>query len=114
MGCITENPNNEVFFEMNDNLTIQSIHDLKLTFITAVEKKANIVLLFNERIEPDLTFLQLLCSMHQALKDEGNSISITGRYTDSLNEVAFNAGYKQHSKCAFDKNSKCFWSGENL
>jgi ABC-type transporter Mla MlaB component len=94
---------------MDGDITIGHMTDVKPVFGEALARAERIVVNLDKIAETDLSFLQLLCSMHRASVSLHKHLTISPHVPESFKETAGKAGYLRSKGCAFDKEITCLW-----
>ncbi|PLX97919.1 MAG: hypothetical protein C0623_14245, partial [Desulfuromonas sp.] len=74
----------------------------------------DVTLRFKEVEDVDLSFIQILCSAHRSLVNNGKTMVIDGQLPESMMKLIDEAGLKVHIGCTFDSTVECPWLQKNI
>nr|CRH07023.1 putative Anti-sigma-factor antagonist [Candidatus Magnetococcus massalia] len=80
---------------LSGDLTIQHAADLQTTLVEAAESCDSVTLNISKVERVDVAGLQLLCSFHRTLLDNGKSLKVQGKVPESFVTSAQAAGYTE-------------------
>ena len=97
--------------DLSGDLTIQYAQALKEAFVDAASKVSSLAIKVSDVGRVDLAGMQVLCAAHRSMVQDGKSLTIDGKISESLQTAVKDAGF---SGC-IDKNNdnSGLWSGES-
>ena len=101
--------NNSSRLDLNGELTIQRIAELKQQLCSALQDADGLVLNLKEVSRADLTFLQLLCSAHRSAQAAGKFLRCEG-VSAAVDKAVSDAGFlRGNMACGQDCSDSCLW-----
>jgi anti-anti-sigma factor len=58
----------------------------------------------------DISFLQLICSLHRTCLKSGQNLTITGNMPDAFKTILETSGFRRLKACTQGGNNPCLWS----
>jgi anti-anti-sigma regulatory factor len=91
------------------DLTIQRAVELKELILDNYKKSGRVQIAFGKTGDVDLSFLQLLCSLHrQAIRDK-RPLGVTAPVPDKLVKNMKISGFERSTACAEGDDADCIW-----
>jgi ABC-type transporter Mla MlaB component len=94
---------------LDGELTLPRAEELKKLFAQALDDQDSIEIKFGGVRAVDLSFLQLVCSLHRSAVTRKKHISLEGAVPTALKETATDAGYLRLDGCKLDFEKSCLW-----
>jgi anti-anti-sigma regulatory factor len=108
-----EESGNNTILTISGELTIQNASALQGIFIRSLESSSNLTVNLEGVTDLDLSFLQMLCSLHRTSTDLKKNLALTGRYPEIFRDAVKSAGYSRRSGCGSNNNKNCLWAEMN-
>jgi ABC-type transporter Mla MlaB component len=99
---------------LKGRLTLQHIFNLKAELGAALNKVDRLIIDLGEAEEVDLSFLQLLCSVHRTAIALNKSLALAGKHPKEFTQILKGSGFIRHVGCAMDCNQNCIWRGSEF
>jgi len=61
----------------------------------------------------DISFLQMICSLHRTCMKSGCHLTLTGNPSEAFKTVLELSGYRRKHACQMDESYSCLWLGED-
>jgi len=61
----------------------------------------------------DISFLQLICSLHRTCLKAGQNLTLKGNMPETFKTIVESSGYRRPGACKFGGNNPCLWSWRN-
>ncbi len=94
---------------LEGDLTLPRAGEIRDLFLKGLREAAVVTLDFAGVGEIDLSFLQLLCSLHRSATREKKQVVIKGDAPKALRDAADAAGYLRQTGCKLDCDKTCLW-----
>lgn len=108
-----EESDNNTTLTISGELTVQNAAALQGMFIRSLESSSNLTVNLKDVTALDLSFLQLLCSLHRTSTDLKKNLTLSGPCPEVFRDVVKSAGFLRRTGCAFDCNKNCIWAEMN-
>jgi anti-anti-sigma regulatory factor len=94
---------------LEGDLTLPRAEEMKGLFANALSGADTVVVGFKNVGDIDLSFLQLVCSLHRSAERDKKQVRIEGVAPKVLKETAEAAGYLRLAGCKLDCDKSCLW-----
>jgi len=91
------------------NLTVNRAEEMKSAFIQALQNANEVTITFTHVTDVDLSYLQLLCSVHRSALRLHKQVRFQGGLPEILKDTAEAAGYLRLKGCKLDSEKNCLW-----
>ena len=91
------------------SLTIERAAELKMFLMESLNRMDRLHLVFENVTEVDISFLQLLCSVHRTAVKEKKNLTLDGHRPESLRLSVLEAGFVRQEGCVLDVQQTCIW-----
>lgn len=108
-----EEADNNTTLTISGELTVQNASALQGIFIRSLESSSNLTINLKDVTDLDLSFLQLLCSVHRTSTDLQKNLTLSGPCPEIFRDVVRSAGFLRRTGCAYDCNKNCLWAEMN-
>jgi len=108
-----EESGNNTTLTISGELTVQNASALQGIFIRSLESSSNLTINLIDITDMDLSFLQLLCSVHRTSADLKKNLTLSRPCPDIFKAVVKSAGYLRRTGCALDCDKNCIWAEIN-
>lgn len=99
----------KIVLTVSGNLTAEDVHDLKSSFLEALEYSNEVELQIEDLTGIDLLCLQLLCATHRMAIKANKSFSIPSCCPTIFVNVVNRAGFPRHKGCMKKGGDACLW-----
>ena len=103
---IEESGNNKTLI-VNGELPISNAAAMQGGLIRSLESPEDLIIDLEEVSDVDLSFLQLLCSVHKTSRELNKHITMSGKCPQVFRDAVRKAGYLQQSGCRFNCDNIC-------
>jgi len=105
-----EESDNNTLLTLSGELTVQNAAALQGIFSRSVESSLNLTIQLKDVTDLDLSFLQLLCSVHRSSTELKKDLTLSGPCPEVFRDVLRNAGFLRLTGCRFECNKNCLWA----
>jgi anti-anti-sigma regulatory factor len=105
-----EETDNITTLTIGGELTVQNASALQGIFIRSLESSSSLTITLKDVTDLDLSFLQLLCSVHRTSTDLKKNLTLSGPCPEVFREAVKSAGFLRRTGCAYDCNKNCLWA----
>jgi anti-anti-sigma regulatory factor len=98
---------------LSGELTVQNAAAVQAIFIRSLESSLDLTVNLKDVTELDLSFLQLLCSLHRTSTDLKKNLTLSGNGPEVFRDVVKSAGFLRRTDCGLDCNKNCLWAETN-
>jgi ABC-type transporter Mla MlaB component len=99
--------NNTVRFA--GNLTIENAAELNTLLMESLNRMDYLHLAFANVTEVDISFLQLLCSLHRTAIKEKKNLVLDDQRPEPLRQAVLAAGFVRQEGCVLSVQQTCIW-----
>ncbi|MFZ2958641.1 MAG: STAS domain-containing protein [Candidatus Ozemobacteraceae bacterium] len=103
---------NTWFLQLEGEATLAQAIDLKNLFREGLKVADCLHIELSRLSTVDLSFLQLLCSLHLTARKAGKTVLLVGNMPQIMRDIAMQAGFPREKGCVEDSASACFWVGD--
>jgi ABC-type transporter Mla MlaB component len=100
-----------VVLSLDGECTIEHAAPLKDVLQQAMHMGSEILLQLRGVTAVDVSFLQLLCAAHRRSVELDKHLAMDPCWSESLKDLARNAGYYRKVGCHKDPTRECLWQG---
>ncbi len=108
-----EESDNNTTLTIRGELTVQNAAALQGMLIRSLESSLNLTINLKDVTEMDLSFLQLLCSVHRTSTDLKKNLTLSRHCPEVFRDVVKSAGFLRRTGCVLDCNKNCIWAEMN-
>lgn len=108
-----EESGNNTTLTVSGELTVQNASALQGMFIRSLESSSNLTIDLKEVTDLDLSFLQLLCSVHRTSTSLKKNLTLSGPCPEIFRDAVKSAGFLRRTGCKFDGKKNCLWAEMN-
>lgn len=105
-----EESDNNTTLTIGGEMTVQNASALQGIFIRSLESSSNLTINLKDVIDLDLSFLQMLCSLHRTSTDLKKNLTLAGPCPEVFRDIVKSAGFLRRTGCGFDRNKNCLWA----
>lgn len=110
MNIVKEQNNDRGRLVLKGELTLEYIRPLYEELKGFLENVQHLDVDVSEAVETDLSFLQLLCSVHRTAMKKGKTITLAKTIPDVFLQAMDDNGCRRQSSCSLDINKTCLWA----
>ena len=100
--------------QVSGDITIQNAQECLEALRDFQGKGGNLLLLNLEGVTgADVSFLQLICSLHRTCLKAGQNLTLKGNMPETFKTIVESSGYRRPGACKFGGNNPCLWSWRN-
>lgn len=96
-------------FKFTGRLTIYSIAEMKAQLVQAYESASSLTLELNEVESVDLSFFQLLCSLHRSALHDKKKVDLKLPVSPLVRDMMSGMGYERRVSCTEEGEDTCFF-----
>ena len=89
------------------DLTVENASEIRDALIEAIHKEDGISLDISGVTDLDVSFLQIICSLHRTVFKTGKTINIQGEMPRSIRHAISDYGYICRGDCIYDEQKTC-------
>jgi len=108
----TANKEGREVLTVSGDLTVKHAKDLKAALLNALQKASAIEVDVEHIGEVDVSFAQLVCSVHRMAADMNKQMTITGIEHERFSRMLSRFGFFRHIGCQESTRKSCFWLHE--
>ncbi len=108
-----EDSGSEKTLTINGDLTIENATALQGIFIRSIETSEHLTINLENASAVDLSFLQLLCSVHKTFTDLNKSLILSGTCQEIFRDAVKDVGLLRHTGCGFECDKTCLWTDQD-
>ena len=109
MGLKLEDLNENNIVRVEGCLTIEHAAEWKMCLMESLNRTDRVHLVFENVTEVDISFLQLLCSMHRTVAQDGKNLTLDAHRPEPLRLTVLAAGFARQEGCVLDARQTCIW-----
>ncbi|MBF0545021.1 MAG: STAS domain-containing protein [Candidatus Riflebacteria bacterium] len=95
--------------EFTGELVLSQANEIKKILLEALGKYENLVIDLSQVSALDVSFLQLLCSMHKSAIKAGKIVKLDSKMSQIVREVISLAGFERTTGCSRETGDTCMW-----
>ena len=100
----------QTHLQVSGDISIQNAGET-LEALRDFQSKGNRLLLNLEGVTgADVSFLQLICSLHRTCLRAGQNLTLTGNMPEGFKAILESSGYRRPKACALGGDNPCLWS----
>jgi anti-anti-sigma regulatory factor len=100
----------QIHLQVRGNISVQNAQAC-LEILRVFQRSEKPLLLdLNGVTTADISFLQLVCSLHRTCLKAGQSLTISGNIPDTFKTILETAGYRRPKACTQGGDNPCLWS----
>ena len=96
-----------------EDLTVGRVTEIRSLLKEALDESQNLEVNTENAAEVDLTFLQLMCSLHRTALSLNKSVRLTAPSNPALEKAVADNGYRRARGCHMDTTNTCLWTENN-
>lgn len=108
MDTRIERSEDSEILNLSGDLTIDHAHDIKKAVEQSLRKNEKVTINLKDITSADLTFLQILCSVHKAAAKGCKVLIMTGCQEKRFEQAVRESGFLRRGGCALAV-MKCLW-----
>jgi len=102
-----EESGNNTTLTISGELTVQNASALQGIFIRSLESSSNLSIDLKDVTALDLSFLQLICSLHRTSSDLKRKLTLSGTCPEVFRDAVKSAGLSRRTCCGYDPGKNC-------
>ncbi len=96
--------------QVSGDISIQNVQEC-LVALREFQSSGNRLLLNLDGVtSADVSFLQLICSLHRTCLRAGQNLTLTGNMPVGFKTILESSGYRRPKACTFGGDNPCLWS----
>ena len=96
--------------QVGGDISIQNAGEC-LEALRDFQNKGNRLMLNLEGVTgADVSFLQLICSLHRTCLSAGQNLTLTGNMPEGFKAILESSGYRRPKACTLGGDNPCLWS----
>ncbi|MBI5593627.1 MAG: STAS domain-containing protein [Deltaproteobacteria bacterium] len=100
----------QIQLRVSGDISIQNARE-SLAVFREFQSKGNRLLLDLEGVAgADVSFLQLICSLHRTCLKAGQNLTLMGNMPEAFKTILKLSGYRRPKACTFGGGNPCLWS----
>jgi len=107
-----EDSGSETTLLINGELTVENAVALQGIFIRLLESSLNLTIQLQNVSDVDISFLQLLCSVHKTSTDLNKNLTLSGNCQGIFRNAVKDAGFLRNAGCGFECDKSCLWTDQ--
>ncbi len=107
-----EDLGSEKTLTINGELTIENATALQGIFIRSLDTSEHLIVNLEKASAIDLSFLQLLCSVHKTSSDLKKQLTLSVMCQEIFRNAVKEAGLLRHTGCGFECDKSCLWTDQ--
>ncbi len=92
-----------------EDLTIAGATEIRNLVKEALDDSQSLEVNGENAVEVDVTFLQLMCSLHRTALSLNKSVSLVAASNPALEKAVVDNGYRRARGCHMDTTNTCLW-----
>ncbi len=94
---------------LSGTLTIENASSIRELLLAALARGRQIQITVGEDAVIDISFLQIICSMHRSAIRTGKTVTL-GRLSEAFESIIVNAGFARSRGCKAGQENNCLWT----
>ena len=100
----------QTHLQVSGDISIQNAQEC-LEALRDFQSKGNRLALNLEGVTgADVSFLQLICSLHRTCLTAGQNLTLTGNMPEAFKTILESSGYRRLRACTLGGDNPCLWS----
>jgi ABC-type transporter Mla MlaB component len=94
---------------LSDELTVAQAGAIREALSESLGKVSSLTVDITGASEVDLSFLQLMCSVHRTATKKDKLITLAGRSNKAMQKAVTETSYRRTVGCILDNQKNCLW-----